>query len=73
MQVLTISIIQLLAQTVAPPLLHLVLPELETLADLLKGPELLAVPHHHYRVPRVARRFLDSRVVVDHVIEEGLR
>ena len=54
MQPLTITITQQLAQPITPPLLHLTLPELGALTDLLQATKLLIVPRYRNELPYVA-------------------
>ena len=60
------STTQLLAQTIAPPLLNLLLPELETLTELVEASKLLVVSRYNNGIPRVAGRYLDGGVDSSH-------
>ena len=66
MRILTTSITQHLTQTIAPPLLHLLFPELETLTELLETSKLLVVAGYVDEIPRVAGRYLETGVDLNH-------
>lgn len=51
-----------LAQTIATPLLYLILPELETPTQREETPKLLVVPRQGYDIPRFVRGWLEIRV-----------
>ena len=67
------SITQLLAQTIAPPLLNLLFPELETLTELVEAPKLLVVSRYNNGIPRVAGSYLESGVGSSHGFDELYR
>ena len=67
------EITQPLAQTIAPPLLYLLFPELETLTELVEVPKLLVVAGYDDGIPRVAGSYLEIRVDLSDGFDELYR